>query len=182
MTVVAGLDIETTGLEIGDHRIIEVCLELWKDAKRIFRWEQRIDPQRSIAVDAQRVHGISATDLIGKPIWPTVAPILQTAMSKASIYVAHNAVEFDLKFIEFEMRRIGLAMPKRQVIDTLDCTWATPDGKKPSLKEFCFACGVEYDVAKAHAASYDVEVMMESFHKAQAWGFIALPEELKKAS
>lgn len=169
-----GLDIETTGLEIGDHRIIEIYLGLYKDEKLAFEFEQRIDPQRSIAVDAQRVHGISASDLIGKPTWKTVAPTIQKIMHKADRYVAHNGKSFDLPFLQYELMRVGLIMPDRPLIDTmLEGVWATPDGKKPSLAELCFACGIEYDKAKAHAAPYDVrETMMPSYFRARAWGFI----------
>lgn len=48
-------------------------------------------------------------------------------------------------------------------------------GKVPNLGELCFACGVYYDREKAHAAEYDVAVMLESFFIAHKKGFIQLP-------
>jgi len=174
--VFAGLDIETTGLLTPDHRIIEVYVGLWQNGKLVFQFEQRIDPQRGIAADAQRVHGISHSDLIGMPIFEHVAPTLVKILSKATHYVAHNGDEFDLPFLDQELKRVGSALPVRPSIDTmLQGTWATPDGRKPTLGKLCFACGVDYDSSKAHAASYDVQVMMDAFHRALDWGFINLP-------
>ncbi|RWI35502.1 3'-5' exonuclease [Mesorhizobium sp.] len=188
MTVLyAGTDTETTGVPHGDHRIIEIGIGLWKpgNLKPVFWYEQRIDPQRSIAAEAQRVHGISHSDLIGKPIWTTVAPVVQKVLAKATHYVWHNGDEFDGPFLEYELKREGLALPKRPSIDTMSkALWATPDGKKPKLAELCFACGVDYDKAKAHGAGYDIQVMMECFFKAQSWGFFEDPaaEQVNEAA
>lgn len=173
MSFLAGIDIETTGLEIGDHRIVELYIGLWRPTgELVYEYEQRIDPQRAIAADAQRVHGISSHDLIGKPIWSTVAPIALKVIEKADGIVWHNGDEFDGKFLEYEFKRASLAMPARPAVDTMkNGVWATPDGKKPSLGELCFACGVDYDPAQAHAAAYDVTKMMDCYFKALDWGF-----------
>lgn len=170
MRILAGLDTETTGLEPGDHRLVEVYAGLYTfDGRRHVEFNQRIDPQRSISIEAQRVHKISASDLVGKPTWDTVAPTLLKVLERAQGYVIHNA-EFDLKFLRYEFNRVGLTMPERPVVDTMaDGIWATPDGKKPTLGELCLACGVSYDAMAAHAADYDVERMMECFFKARSW-------------
>ncbi|OCP21976.1 MULTISPECIES: 3'-5' exonuclease [unclassified Ensifer] len=170
----AGLDIETTGLEYGDHRIIEIYIGLYREDKLLKELNQRIDPQRSIAKEAQDVHKISSADLVGMPIWNTVAPVVHAFLAKADVHVAHNS-GFDLPFIAYELKRVGLVMPERQQIDTMQYTWATPDGKKPSLKELCLACDVPYDPALAHAADYDVHRMMESLFNARRFGAVERP-------
>lgn len=172
MRLFAGIDIETTGLLTPDHRIIEVYIGLWTDAGRLaFEWTQRIDPERSIDKEAQRTHKIAATDLMGQPKWGPVAPNIVKILSKASDYVWHNGEDFDGPFLSQELKRVGLELPKRPGIDTMkQGLWATPDGKRPNLGELCFACGVPYDPTAAHAADYDVKVMMDCFFKARAWG------------
>lgn len=175
--IIAGLDIETTGLLTPDHRIIEIYISLWKDKKRIWQYEQRINPERAISTDSQRVHGISINDLYHMPTWETVAPIVCQILSRADLLIAHNGNEFDLPFIAKELKRVGLKMPEKPSIDTmLDGVWATSDGKKPKLGELAFACGIEYDPAKAHAASYKVDVMMRCFYKALDWSFFHFKE------
>lgn len=174
--IVAGIDTETTGLLTPDHRIIEVYIGLWKDGRKVFQYDQRIDPQRAIAADAQKVHGISMGDLMGKPIWSAVAPNVVKVLEKADVFVAHNGEEFDFPFLDMELKRVGLALPERASFDTMKMgRWAVADGKNPRLGELCWSCGVDYDASKAHAASYDVDVMMECFFRGVDWGFYHLP-------
>lgn len=177
--IVTGLDIETTGLDQAKgHRIIEVAAILYDlDTEReLGRWVQRINPQRSIDPGAQAVHGISFEDVAASPVWSDVAPKLAKVMDRSDLIVAHNGEGFDLPFIGAEFLRIGIALPNVKCFDTmLEGRWATPMGKLPNLGELCFACGVDYDPAQAHAADYDVEVMMASFFRARRKGFFALP-------
>ncbi|WP_062120320.1 3'-5' exonuclease [Aureimonas sp. AU40] len=171
--LLCGYDTETTGLEPGDHRFVEVYAGLWDlhTRKLVFEFNQRIDPQRAISADAQRIHKISASDLVGCPTWDTVGPALAKVLIKADAMVIHNA-EFDMKFTRHELSRIGLTTPERPITDTMMSTWATPDGKKPTLGELAFAMGVPYDPEKAHAADYDVKVMMACLFAAIDEGYI----------
>jgi DNA polymerase-3 subunit epsilon len=179
--IIAGGDIETTGLLTPDHRLIETYTGLYRGGSRIFAYEQRIDPGRSIAADAQRVHGISSADLFGKPSWEDVANDHLKVFSKAHMIIFHNA-EFDWNFYKQEFQRIGKKLPDIPVFDTMtEGVWATSDGKQPRLEELAFACEVEYDPAAAHAAHYDVGVMMECFFKGLEWGFFELPEALRES-
>lgn len=170
---IAGIDIETTGLLTPDHRIIEVYIGLWRDGKRVWEYEQRVDPQRSISAEAQRVHKISAGDLMGSPTWDAVGPAVEKILLRADAYVWHNGDDFDGPFIDQELKRIGLTgIPARPALDTMvHGVWATADGKKPRLQELCFATGVDYDPAKAHAAAYDVERMMDAYLAGLRFGF-----------
>jgi DNA polymerase-3 subunit epsilon len=170
----AGIDIETTGLEKGDHRIIEIYIGLYREDKLLREYNQRIDPQRSIAKEAQDVHKISSADLVGMPTWSYAAPTVHAFLTKADVHVAHNS-EFDLPFIAYELKRMNLIMPERTVIDTMQFSWATPDGKKPSLRELCLATDLEYDETQAHAAFYDVDRMMQALFQARRFGIELSP-------
>ncbi|QIG69331.1 DNA polymerase III epsilon subunit protein [Rhizobium phage RHph_N1_15] len=181
----AGVDVETTGLERGDHRIIEIYIGLWRGDKLLRAFNQRIDPQRSIAKEAQDVHKISSADLVGMPVWQAIAPTVHAYLSKADVWVAHNGDDFDFPFIAYELKRVGLVMPEKPTIDTMHYTWATPDGKKPNLRELCLACDVPYDPTLAHAADYDVHRMMESLFNARRFGAVepfTLPEQMQQAA
>ena len=180
MVIVTGIDIETTGLsQEKGHRIIEIAAVMYDldTRKELLRWVQRINPQRSIDAGAQAVHGISFEDLTSCPTWAEVAPKVVKILGKSALVVAHNGDGFDMPFIGNELIRIGQPIPNIQTFDTmLRFRWATPLGKMPSLKELCFACGVEYDEHLAHAALYDVRVMMDSFFFAKNKGFVSLTE------
>lgn len=178
--ILAALDTETTGLSSADDRIIEVYVRLIRGSSALFTYDQRIDPQRSISAEAQRVHKITTADLLGKPVFKSVAPVLHKVLSKADGYLIHNA-EFDIGMLKAEFERNGFKLPDKPVIDTMvQGSWATPDGKKPSLKELCFACGIFYDETLAHAAEYDVDRMIDCYLRGSEWGFYA--SEIKQDS
>ena len=183
--IIIGGDIETTGLEPGDHKIIEVYLGAWDLATRKLTDEYytRIDPQRSIALDAQRVHGISLSDLQGCPLWEDVAAPIQAFLNRGQLIVGHNWKSFDGPFINYELRRVKLPEVAVPVLDTMrNGRWATPNGKVPTLGELCFACNIPYDPAKAHAADYDVKVMMQAFFRGLEWKAFTIKQEILDAA
>lgn len=178
---IIGLDTETTGLDQEKgHRIIEIAMLTYElDGTLTDKWVQRIDPQRSIDPGAQAAHGISYTELVGQPKWEDVAKEVQRRLGTADLLVAHN-MGFDGPFIAAELQRVGLQVPNVHSLCTMEnARWACPDGKLPRLGELCFALGVDYDAAKAHAAEYDVSVMMDCFFRAHKRGFYALPKGLR---
>lgn len=178
--IFAGIDIETTGIDHPTHRIIEVYIGLWSyengNVVSLGALNQRINPMRGIALEAQRVHKITANDLIGKPIFQDVAGDIVALLALADAYVWHNGNDFDGPFLNFEITEAKLTMPVRPAVDTMvEGVWATFDGKKPNLRELCLACDVPYDPALAHAAEYDVRQMMSCFFKGMEWGFYRSP-------
>lgn len=175
---IIGADLETTGLLHPDHRVIEVYLGEWDEHGNLHReLNTRIDPRRSIAADAQRVHGISSSMLVGCPTWEDVAKEIHDFLAGADVIVWHNGDGFDGPFLDQEFKRVGVPRIPAKIprIDSMNFRWAMPLGEAPSLQNLCFACGVDYDLAKAHAADFDVKVMMECFFKAVKWGLVELP-------
>ncbi|WP_060772550.1 3'-5' exonuclease [Methylobacterium sp. AMS5] len=175
---VVGYDTETTGLAPGDHRIIEVALLTYdlRTEKLIDRYVQRINPQRAIDAAAQKVHKISISDLAGCPVWKDVAPEVHKRLSDADLIVAHNGDGFDAPFTNYELKRIGLTEIKTPWFDTmLEGRCATPEGSVPNLGKLCAAFDVPYSTGAAHAADYDVEVMMACFFKGVRWQSFTLP-------
>jgi DNA polymerase-3 subunit epsilon len=180
-TLIAGLDIETTGIDQADgHRIIEVAIAIHEleSQARVGSFVSRINPQRPIDPGAQEVHKISFDMLAHEPLWGAVAPKVSAILSRCQYVVAHNGEGFDLPFVCAELQREGCTVPRQfKLIDTmLQARWATPDGSVPNLGALCFACGVDYDTSKAHGALYDVDVMMACFFSQHKRGFFTLPE------
>lgn len=186
MSFIIGLDTETTGVDaLKGDKVIEFCGHVyrWSDRKRLINLNQRISNEgQKINRKAQEVHGISASDLIGKPMFKDFAPKLSKIMARKPIVVAHNAM-FDMTFLAVQMKQAGLPLPPDLIIfDTMSEGMTTSyDAKSPSLREFCWAMGVDYDPALAHAAEYDVNVMMEAFFIAVDRGHFTLPETFTQA-
>jgi DNA polymerase III subunit epsilon len=170
--VIVGLDTETTGFDYDKgHRIIEACFSIYNQDEHgkinhIGTVTQRIDPKRSIPEEAQAVHGISLEDIEGMPEWKEFAPKVAKILSKADLLIIHNA-KFDMAFLRGEQRDAGFPIENEPpTFCTMENSrWATPNGKNPSLKELCWSLGIDYDESSAHAASYDVSVMMECYAK-----------------
>ena len=179
---IVGLDLETTGLkyEKGD-KIIEVCLSgydlVGTDLRHVETYTQRVNPLRTISVEAQRVHGITLEDLRTMPVWADIAPNIKRMLDEADVVVIHNEA-FDRVFIEGEQRAAGHALETMLTFCTMDKgRWATYDGKLPKLGELCWTLDIDYDPSVAHAADYDVAKMMECFIKGLKLGLFKL--ELK---
>lgn len=178
--ILTGLDIETTGLhQEKGHRIIEICMKMydWPSQKVIRVYAQRINPERSIEKGAMAVHGIAEEDLIAEPKWKDVAPVIKEYLQESDIVVAHNGMGFDMPFILNELHRVDV-LPTRsaKIVDTmLDGRFACASGKVPNLGELCFALDVDYDPENAHAADYDVDVMMQAYFNGLKIGAFKMP-------
>lgn len=182
---IAGLDLETTGLDYEKgHRIIEVGILKYEyngsSHHLIDKLVVRVHPDRSISADAIAVHGITLSDLAGCPVFKDVAASIDAFMSDVDLLVGHNLIKFDAPFFAFEMMAAGYTFkPGLECVDTLEARWATPNGKTPNLGELCYALEEDYDPEAAHSAEYDIEKTMACFFKGLELGFYKLPEGLK---
>lgn len=175
-----GVDTETTGLEQAKgHRIVEIAMVLVNfdgvNMTREDHFVQRINPERAIDPEAQAVHKIGIADLIGKPTWNHVAPKVVQMMRRADVLIAHN-MGFDGPFIAAELLRVGLTPPDVRTFCTMEnARWATGHGKLPKLSELCWSLFVDYSPSKAHAAEYDVLVMLQCLKRGIASGHYRIP-------
>lgn len=112
-------DLETTGLNpnegdeiisIGAVRIVNGRL-LQNE-----RFEQLIDPRRSIPWTSVKIHGIHPEMLQGRPTIDEVLPMLHD-FTKDTILVAHNAA-FDMRFLQLKEQQTGVRF-RNPVLDTL---------------------------------------------------------------
>lgn len=180
--LVTGFDTETTGLDPdkGD-KIIEIALLTYDFATQrlVDKYVQRVDPERAISAKAQEIHGIAYSDLVGMPKFRDIATDAAKRIGDSHLLVAHN-IAFDLEFVISEFTAAGVAIPDVDGWDTMsESRWACPDGKFPKLGELCFALGIPYDAAAAHAADYDVDRMMACFFEAVKRGVWVLPEAFR---
>jgi DNA polymerase III epsilon subunit-like protein len=148
------LDFETTGLQPG-YRPVEIA---WLEFDSLYKVSQSvtslIDPQMPIEPGAQRVHGISAEMLAGKP---TLEQFLQSEhadkfANEHVLVVAHNAA-FDLPmFSPFCKKATSLCtMRLAQVL------YPTAENHKLQTLASMFAV----DVEPTHRAMADVGACFE---------------------
>jgi DNA polymerase-3 subunit epsilon len=176
--LLTGIDLETTGLDPDKgHRIVEIAMLTYDTDSRelVDSYIQRFNPERPIDTEAQAIHGICFEDLVGCPKFTDKAGEIFDRLNNADFLLAHN-LAFDAPFVGSELVAAGKGIPDIGGICTMENgRWACADGKLPNLGELCFALGVEYDVAKAHGAEYDIQVAIECFFKGLDRGFYELP-------
>lgn len=174
MRLVNFTDIETTGLNEPDERIIEACCSLYDldTEEHIETQTWRCNPMRKIAPKAQKVHGISLDMVANEPTWDVTAPAVADKIRDAALIVAHNGDHFDFPFIDRELKRAGIFIPFPPTFDTMvEARWATHNGKLPRLGELAVTLDIPYDPAAAHSADYDVGIMAKCFFEGRRLGF-----------
>src|ERR1035437_4111221 len=116
------LDTETTGFDPKQgHRLVEIaCVELEDFLPTGRHFHCYIDPERDMPPEDEKVHGLSAPFLKGKPKFAEA--VICEAMLEFigdSPLIAHNA-GFDRAFINWELEKAGRApLPEPRWVDTL---------------------------------------------------------------
>ncbi len=112
-------DTETTGLNPsqGDE-IIQIGATRILNGKllRSESFEQLVDPQRPLAPESAKIHGITTEMLRGQPTIDKVLPAFH-AFAADTVLIAHNAA-FDMRFLQLKEEETGLRFDQ-PVIDTL---------------------------------------------------------------
>lgn len=127
------LDTESTGLDYdrGD-RLISIGIVKIEGDKLVSEREWMINPEKAIAFEATRVHGITNKDLVGKPKFADIAKEVVDEIGNVPL-VIHNSA-FDMGFLQNEMALARLPPIENRVIDTLGLARrALEPGKKASL-------------------------------------------------
>jgi DNA polymerase-3 subunit epsilon len=156
------LDTETTGFEphLG-HRLVEIaCIELEDFVPTGRSFHEYVDPERDMPPDAQRVHGISAEFLRGKPKFGE-AKIVDRFLEFVgeSPLIAHNA-GFDRAFINHELGRCGRDhLPEPRWIDTLALARVRFPGMPNSLDALCKRFKISLAERDLHGALIDTNLL-----------------------
>lgn len=107
----AVLDVETTGLDPAQDRIIEIGILRFVGGEVVDKYEQLIDPGCEVPQEVVDLTGIKPEDLEGKPRFEQVAHDVHGWLQGVGI-VAYN-LSFDKGFIAAELERCGLAWPEQ---------------------------------------------------------------------
>ena len=156
-------DTETTGLDVGVDRVIEIgCVELINHIPSGESYQVYINPERSISVDSYRVHGLSETFLAGKAAFAAAADDFLSFIGGDPL-IAHNA-EFDLAFMNAELARIGRdGLSPSRVIDSLALARRRHPAGPNSLDALCSRYGIDTSSRTLHGALVDAMLLAEVY-------------------
>lgn len=147
----AVIDVETTGLSAGQHRIIELAVVTTDPWGRVLdEWVTRVNPQGPVG--ATHIHGITAADVADAPAFADIVSPLNQRLAGAAI-AAHHA-RFDLAFVRAEYDRAGWDLPQVPALCTLKASeHHLPHLERRRLADCCWAVGTP--LTGAHSALGD---------------------------
>ena len=156
------LDTETTGFEPKQgHRLVEIaCVELIDFLPTGRHFHCYVDPERDMPPEAEKVHGLSAAFLKGKPKFahPEVSDAFLAFVGDDPL-IAHNA-GFDRNFINFELEKVGKApLPEPRWIDTLALAQKRFPGMYNSLDALCTRFNISLAEREKHGALIDTKLL-----------------------
>jgi len=157
-------DLETTGLNPNEgDEIIAVGAIRMVNGRLLQdeRFEQLVDPQRSVPWASVKIHGIHPEMLKGKPKIQEVLPMFHE-FAKDTILVAHNAA-FDMRFLQLKEERTGVQFVN-PVLDTLLLSAvAHPSHEDHNLEAIAKRLGVQ--ILARHTAIGDAMATGEMYLK-----------------
>ena len=163
MTFLA-LDFETTGLDAGTGRVVEVGAIRFRlkggDCLEEACMAALVDPCMPMPARAISIHGIRDEDLEGAPTFGEVAPSL-LALAEGAAIVAHNA-RFDLSFLDAELARLGMSRPPSAAHDTVHLSRRAFPGRA-SYRLGAIASALGIDSGLAHRALDDARTCMRLY-------------------
>jgi DNA polymerase-3 subunit epsilon len=158
------LDTETTGFDPSDgHRMVEIgCVELMDHFPTGKTFQRYLNPERSVPVETQRVHGLNDEFLADKPLFASIADELLEFLGDAPL-VIHNA-SFDLKFLNAELHRLSRApIHISRAVDTIEIAKSKIPGARYSLDELCKRFGIDLSARTKHGALLDAELTAQVY-------------------
>ena len=114
----AFIDLETTGLDPRNDRIVELAVARFGPGDALLRLHRIVDPGRPIPPAAAAIHGIGDDQVAGRPRFAEVALLLLHFLEGCDL-AGFNVRRFDLPFLAAELGRCGLELPLagRSVVD-----------------------------------------------------------------
>ena len=157
------IDTETTGLSPRHgHRVIEIaCVEMVDGRLTGNDYHVYLDPERSVPAEAEAVHGLNDSFLLGQPLFSDVAPALMAFIADAHVLI-HNA-PFDVRFFAAEFERINIIYSLLtcldSITDTLTAFRKLHPGQSCALKKLCNYYDLGMPEGRWHSALTDAQML-----------------------
>ena len=152
------IDLEMTGLQPEQDRVIELCAELVRGEEVLARIDSLIRPECG-RFGNERIHGIKAEDLLPAPSFAEVLSQLEPLLSQA-VLVAHGAA-FDVVFLRKEAERAGRELSLPTFLDTLPVSRRAFPFPRHALSELAKTLSLGNE--RSHRAAGDVATLRRLF-------------------
>lgn len=151
-------DLETTGLDIANDRIVELCYIKVEPNGNEESKAMRLNPEKHISESATKVHGISDEDVKDCPTFKEIAPALAETLQGCDL-AGFNSNKFDIPMLAEEFLRAGVDMDfsNRRFIDVQNIYHKME--RRTLIAAYKYYCGK--DLNDAHSALADTRATYE---------------------
>lgn len=150
----AFFDLETTGVNVGSDRIVEIAiLKAMPDGTELIK-TMLINPGMPIPLQSSLIHGIYDKDVADAPLFKDVAAELVAFLEDADL-AGYNSNRFDIPVLLEEFLRAGvdLDMTDRKFVDVQNVFHQMEQRTlKAAYKFYC-----NKDIINAHSAEADIK-------------------------
>jgi DNA polymerase-3 subunit epsilon len=167
------VDLETTGANFANDRIIEVGL-IQVDQEGVREWSTLVDPGRPVSPFITGLTGIDTKMVEGAPTFEQLAPELLEKL-RGRLFIAHNA-RFDYGFLKHEFRRIGIAFRATSLCTVKLSRKLFPGHHRHSLDTLVERYGIA--TGDRHRALADARVLWDLW---QHWHALLPAETIRNA-
>lgn len=157
-------DLETTGLEGNNTRLIEIsCIKLYPNGN-LELWTEKINPEMLIPPRITELTKVKDEDVKGCPSFGEIAQELKDFISDSHLG-GYNVINFDSRLLEKEFKRVGVDfnLKDRAIIDPMRIyhrfvPYETGKNRRlvQAYKYYC-----DKDLVDAHSAQPDILATME---------------------
>jgi len=149
----AFFDLETTGVNVGADRIVEIAiLKAMPDDSEVIK-TLRINPEMPIPLQSSLIHGIYDKDIANEPTFKDVAQELSDFIGDADL-AGYNSNRFDIPVLLEEFLRAGVDfdMSDRKFVDVQNIFHQMEQRTlRAAYKFYC-----DKDIVNAHSAEADI--------------------------
>lgn len=151
-------DLETTGINITQDRIIEIAVIKVLPGGEVIRKSNLVNPTVPISPESTAIHGITNEDVAGKPTFKEIAKDY-VKFFEGSDLAGFNILKFDVPILVEEFLRAGVEFDysRKKLIDAQKIFHMME--KRTLSAAFKFYCGKE--MANAHSAEADTQATMD---------------------
>ncbi len=149
----AFFDLETTGVNVGSDRIVEIAiLKVHPDGQKELL-NQRVNPTIPIPAQSSAIHGIFDKDILDKPTFREIAHKLNAFLENSDL-AGYNSNKFDVPLLVEEFLRVDVDfdVKSRKLVDVQNIFHILEP--RTLAGAFKFYCNKE--LVNAHAAEADI--------------------------
>lgn len=156
----AFFDLETTGLDVSNDRIIEIGIVKMNPDGSQERYEKRINPEMPISPESAEITGISNEDVKDCPTFAQVAKEIADFIGDADL-AGYNSNKFDIPVLAEEFLRVesDFDMSARRFVDVQNIFHKME--QRTLAAAYQFYCNQE--LINAHSALADIEATQQVF-------------------